>query len=189
MSEGRQDGRGLSRRAFLGGAAALGAGALVAPFASGCGTRPPFSRRPNILFLLSDQHRADVLGAEGNGSAITPSLDSLAARGVRFGRAYCNGPMCRPSRASLLTGQYPRENHVWTNSGSPDCQGPSHVRRLRDEAGYHTALIGKGHLHLGEGHLDHYRVLLEEFGYSEPTIPIGWSRPPRQGRSRTSTDG
>jgi len=160
-------GRVLSRRAFLGGATALGAGALVAPFAVGCGARSPFDRRPNILFLLSDQHRADVLGAGGNGSAITPNLDGLAARGVRFGRAYCNGPMCRPSRASMLTGQYPRETHVWTNAGSLDCRGPSHVRRLRDEAGYHTALIGKAHLHLGEGHLDHYRPLLEEFGFRE----------------------
>jgi choline-sulfatase len=145
----------------------LGAGAVVAPFAAGCGVGSPFDRKPNIIFLLSDQHRADVLGAEGNGSAITPNLDGLAARGVRFGRAYCNCPMCRPSRASILTAQYPRETHVWTNSGSLDCQGPSHVRRLRDEAGYHTALIGKGHLHLGEGDLDHYRTLLEEFGYRE----------------------
>ena len=61
-------------------------------------------RKPNILFILSDQHNASILGCAGNDVAGTSNLDRLAVDGVRFEQAYCQNPLCVPSRSSLLTG-------------------------------------------------------------------------------------
>ena len=61
--------------------------------------------RPNILFVLSDQHNAQVLGCAGNDVIRTPNLDRLAAEGVLFEQAYCQNPLCVPGRSSMLTGQ------------------------------------------------------------------------------------
>src|SRR5262245_27660824 len=68
--------------------------------------------RPNILFLMADQFRADALGASGNTWVRTPSLDRLAAGGVRFSNAYTPQALCTPARASLMTGVYPHTTRV-----------------------------------------------------------------------------
>ena len=62
----------------------------------------------NVILFLTDQQRKDSIGAYGNSVVQTPNLDRLAAEGVRFERAYCQNPFCRPSRASILTGLYAR---------------------------------------------------------------------------------
>ena len=125
----------------------------------------PAPDRPNIVYLFSDQHRWDAMGASGHPTVVTPNMDRLASEGVRFGRCSCNAPLCRPSRATMMTGLHPRAHGVWTNWKSADQFGPSHVRRLRDEGGYHTALVGKGHLHQGEGHLDDYIPIMQNWGF------------------------
>lgn len=61
--------------------------------------------RPNILFVLSDQHRSDALGCAGNRAVQTPTLDAMAAEGMRFENTWCQSPLCQPSRASLITGR------------------------------------------------------------------------------------
>ena len=66
--------------------------------------------RPNILFLFSDQHRADALGCAGHPVVQTPNLDRLAGEGVRFENAYCATPLCSPSRISLATGRFPHNS-------------------------------------------------------------------------------
>jgi arylsulfatase A-like enzyme len=102
--------------------------------------------RPNILFLFSDQHRADAMGCAVHPVVRTPHLDRLAAEGVRFENAYCPTPLCVPSRVSLATGRYPHNTgHNTNNEGYlyPDTPMLSHA--LRD-AGYRTALLGKLHL-------------------------------------------
>ena len=70
---------------------------------------------PNILLVMSDQHRADMMGCAGDASALTPSLDALAAEGVRFSRVSCQGPLCMPARASFMTERYVRDHGVYTN--------------------------------------------------------------------------
>ena len=70
---------------------------------------------PNILWLLTDQHRADVIGAAGHPVVHTPNLDALASQGTSFDGAYCMGPLCMPSRTSLLTGRYVRDHGVEDN--------------------------------------------------------------------------
>jgi arylsulfatase A-like enzyme len=63
---------------------------------------------PSFLLITTDQHQAGGLGCYGNPSVLTPHLDRLAAEGVRLTRTYVNHPLCMPSRATLLTGRYPR---------------------------------------------------------------------------------
>src|SRR6476661_2046683 len=75
-------------------------------------------RRPNVLWYCADQQRWDTIGALGNPHVHTPNLDRLVREGVAFTHAYCQSPVCTPSRASFLTGKYPSTVHVNTNGNS-----------------------------------------------------------------------
>jgi len=112
---------------------------------------PRKSRRPNILFLMTDQHRHDGLGC-ANPLVKTPNLDALAARGVRFTQAVCNVPMCVPSRYSMMTGHYGCQIGVKHNTQIIPCDdqlpAPVLAQRLA-EAGYQTAGFGKTHWYVG----------------------------------------
>lgn len=101
-------------------------------------------RRPNLLWLLSDDHAAYVLGADGNRQARTPNLDRLAAAGAWFSRHYCNSPVCTPSRQSFLTGQMPHAAGVTVLDTPLAEDKPTLAKQLR-AAGYHTAVFGKMH--------------------------------------------
>ncbi|MEZ5863711.1 MAG: sulfatase-like hydrolase/transferase [Geminicoccaceae bacterium] len=100
--------------------------------------------RPNLLFILSDQHAQRFAGCYGNGFGLTPNLDRLAARGVVFDRAYCPSPICLPSRASLLTGKHPHRHRCWTNSDALPSDEPTYAHAL-GAAGYRPELIGRMH--------------------------------------------
>jgi len=100
-------------------------------------------RQPNILLIMSDQHRADCLGIENHPVVLTPTLDHLAAEGTRFSRCYSTCPVCIPARRSLLSGQYPhthgmrayREDDAWGEKNTL----PAALR----QAGYQTYLAGR----------------------------------------------
>src|SRR3954463_10154700 len=92
--------------------AALLAAAVLAPTAPAAD-----AKRPNVLFLISDDMRPD-LGCYGHPIVKSPNLDALAAAGVRFDRAYCQFPLCNPSRTSMLTGRHPRTTGILGNRGS-----------------------------------------------------------------------
>ena len=86
-------------------------------------TRKPFlpfrmSNRPNILWICTDQQRFDTLGAFGNPYAQTPNLDKFVKEGTAFKNAFCQSPVCAPSRASFLTGRYPRTTRCRQNGQS-----------------------------------------------------------------------
>lgn len=102
-------------------------------------------RKPNILFIFTDQMRGDTLGSLPGSPVISPHLDRLAAEGITFTRCTSNSPLCVPARTVLMTGQLVRENGIWSNRSGADEHGPSHVRNIRD-AGYTTAVIGKTHI-------------------------------------------
>ena len=125
---------------------------------------------PNILLVMSDQHRADMMGCAGDASVQTPSLDRLASEGVRFSRVSCQGPLCMPSRASFMTERYVRDHGVFTNWEEIGPTDPTYVRALR-EAGYHTSLLGKAHLYREEkvtvSHMDEMAGRLEALGFAE----------------------
>lgn len=101
-------------------------------------------RRPNLLYLIADDHAGYVLGAHGNPLAETPNLDRLAKEGTRFARHYCNSPVCTPSRQSLLTGQLPHAAGVTVLRTPLSQEKPTLAKQLK-RAGYRTGVIGKMH--------------------------------------------
>lgn len=106
------------------------------------------ARRPNILWFCTDQQRYDTIGALGNPYIETPNLDRLCAEGTAFTNAYCQSPICTPSRVSFLTGLYPSTVHANIN-GAAQLRLPHRAKlittHLRD-LGYTCALSGKLHL-------------------------------------------
>jgi len=133
-----------TRRAFLSAPAAFAA--------AGAG-----QRRPNVVVLLSDQHRPDLMTCAGSSMVPTPSLDRLAARGVRFEHAYCPYPVCAPSRMSFLTGLYPHSHGVLDNTMRLGWRQRTVAHHFR-EHGYNTGLIGKMHFLDGQNHGFEYRL-------------------------------
>lgn len=101
-------------------------------------------KRPNVLFLMSDEHRADVAGFSGNGVARTPTLDWLAEGGVVFENAYTPSPICVPARQCTLAGQYPKTCGCEGWIGLP--QGYMTYPRRFAQYGYQTVAMGKLHL-------------------------------------------
>lgn len=100
----------------------------------------------DILVLMTDQHRADWVGANGGSWVRTPALDRLASEGVTFTNCNTTCPVCMPARASFLTGMYPHNFGMWQNVGRVHDVEETYLHPLR-KAGYRTAHIGKSHLH------------------------------------------
>ena len=103
------------------------------------------ANRPNFLFIITDQHRADHLGCYGNPVVRTPNIDRLAQNGTRFERFYVATPICMPNRATLMTGRMPSLHGARQNGIPLSLTATTFVDIMR-AAGYNTALIGKCHL-------------------------------------------
>ena len=102
-------------------------------------------RRPNILFIYADQHRADVMGAAGNQLIATPNLDRLAAEGLRCTQVWTESPICQSARASLLSATYPSRHGVLGNFAGDSSPEWDTFPKALQQAGYTTATIGKTH--------------------------------------------
>ncbi|WP_299965257.1 sulfatase-like hydrolase/transferase [uncultured Roseobacter sp.] len=103
------------------------------------------TKRPNFLFIITDQHRADHLGCYGNTTVRTPNIDGLAAGGTRWDRFYVANPICMPNRASIMTGRM-CSVHGARHNGIPLSRDHTTFVELLRDAGYSTGLIGKSHL-------------------------------------------
>ena len=103
------------------------------------------ANQPNILWICTDQQRADTIGALGNKFVRTPHINALASQGTAFTSAYCQSPVCTPSRASFLTGRYPRTTRCRQN-GQAIPSTEKLISRLLADAGYTCGLAGKLHL-------------------------------------------
>ena len=119
------------------------------------------SDKPNLLFFMTDNHTRGALGCAGHPMVLTPTLDKIAAGGVRFTTAYSASPVCCPSRAALATGRYPHQTGFWDNAIVYDGSVPSWMHRLRDE-GYTVVGIGKLH----------YRSSDDDNGFTEEIMPM-----------------
>ncbi len=109
--------------------------------------RPKKTTRPNVLWIMSDQHHAACWSKGGRPEVKTPALSRLADRGTTFTRAYCNNPICGPSRVCFLTGQHVSHHQVSGNN-ILNCtvEAQRNLGKVFRDAGYQTALIGKAHL-------------------------------------------
>lgn len=126
--------------------------------------------KPNILYIMSDDHTSQAVGAYGGRLAKlnpTPTLDKLAAEGMRFDRVFCTNSICTPSRATILTGQYSQINGVTDLNGvlPPERQ---YLPQEMKKAGYLTAMIGKWHLEAEPASFDYYKVLPGQGKYFDP---------------------
>ncbi len=111
-------------------------------------------RRPNVIWIFGDQHRAHALSYRGDPNVFTPNIDNLARNGMRFDCAVSGAPWCSPFRGALLTGLYPHQNGV-TQTPSPLAPTIPTVANPFNEAGYHTAYVGKWHVD-GSNSREHY---------------------------------
>ena len=111
-------------------------------------------QRPNILWICTDQQRYDTIAALGYAHVSTPNLDQLVREGVAFERAYCQAPICTPSRASFLTGMYPSSLHVNRNGNPTFPDFPPLISKRLADAGYTCGLIGKLHLTSAYGRVE-----------------------------------
>ncbi len=103
------------------------------------------TKRPNFLFIITDQHRADHLGCGGNKVVQTPNIDGIAAKGTMWDRFYVANPICMPNRASIMTGRM-CSAHGARHNGIPLSKDHTTFVELLRDAGYRTGLIGKSHL-------------------------------------------
>jgi len=101
--------------------------------------------KPNLLFLWTDQQRANTLAAYGNRSFRVPVMNDLAAHSVVFGRCYDSQPVCTPARSTVMTGLWPHQNDC-TNNNIPLPAGTKTVPELLNDAAYRTGYMGKWHL-------------------------------------------
>jgi arylsulfatase A-like enzyme len=129
--------------------------------------------RPNILFIMTDDHAAHAISAYGSSINETPNIDRIAEEGARFTNVFCGNAICAPSRATILAGNHSHINGVLTLADRFDGEQPTFPKELRS-AGYQTAIFGKWHLgHGGEADptgFDSWAVLPEQGAYHDPTF-------------------
>lgn len=141
------------------------------------------SPKPNVIFIFSDQHRADVMGFQGHPDVKTPNLDAMAKGGVVFNRAYCQNAISAPSRMSMFTGLYPRTIGALDNTylNTTAVNSATSLQSVFQSNGYATYAFGKRHLDakadegwtIRKSHMAHespdnnYVKWIEEQGYAD----------------------
>lgn len=130
--------------------------------------------RPNIVYIMSDDHAAHAMSCYGSAINQTPNLDRIAAGGMRLDTCLCTNAICTPSRANILTGQYSHRTGVETLDDKLDNTRHTVVSTLLQQAGYQTAMIGKWHLGHGAPYdpvgFDYWNVLPGQGLYHNPEM-------------------
>ncbi|MBL7750399.1 MAG: sulfatase [Chitinophagaceae bacterium] len=125
--------------------------------------------RPNIIYIMSDDHDADAISAYNNTFIQTPAFDRLAKEGMLFKKAFVGNSICSPARATLLTGQHSHKNGIRDNR-TPFDGTRTTLPKLMSAAGYQTALVGKWHLHSLPTGFDYWKVLPGQGAYYRPAL-------------------
>ena len=128
--------------------------------------------RPNVLYIMSDDHAYQAISAYGFGLNKTPNIDRLAAEGMRFNRCLTTNSLCGPARATLLTGKYSHMNHFYNNTNSRFDGSQVTFPKLLQQAGYQTAIIGKWHLETDPTGFDYWEILPGQGQYYNPPMII-----------------
>lgn len=123
--------------------------------------------RPNILFIMSDDHAFQALSAYDPRLIQTPNIDRIAKEGMRFDRCYVTNSICAPCRATILTGKYSHKNGLYDNYSTFDGSQVTFPKLLQ-KAGYQTAIIGKWHLESQPTGFDHWDILPGQGKYYRP---------------------
>jgi arylsulfatase A-like enzyme len=137
-----------------------------------CRREKPAARaalRPNILFIMSDDHAAHAISAYGSRVNTTPQIDRIAREGMLFRNCFCTNGICAPSRAVILTGRYSHLNGVRDNAVAFDGTQTTFPKLLQ-QAGYRTALIGKWHLKSDPTGFDYWNILPGQGEYYNPDL-------------------
>lgn len=132
-------------------------------------------KRPNIVFIMTDDHAAQAISAYGHPVsklAPTPNIDRIAENGAKFANNFCTNSICGPSRAVILTGKHSHINGFRMNGETFDGSQPTLPKYLQ-EAGYRTALFGKWHLHGQPKGFDDWEVLVDQGNYYNPDFIVG----------------
>ena len=127
-------------------------------------------QRPNIVYIMTDDHTAQMLSAYGNSPIQTPNLDRLASEGVLFRHSYVANSLSGPSRACMLTGKHSHKNGFTNNEHGIFDGSQQTMPKLMRQAGYQTALIGKWHLVSQPTGFDYYEILHGQGEYYNPTF-------------------
>ncbi len=127
------------------------------------------SSRPNILYIMADDHAAHAISAYGSRINRTPNIDRLAEAGMRFDNCFCTNSICSPSRGAILTGQHSHINGVKTLADGLD---PNHmnVAKLMKAGGYQTGIVGKWHLKNDPSGFDYWNILPGQGVYHNPVL-------------------
>ena len=158
--------------------AALGPGAVQPASA-----QPAPAQRPNIVFIMTDDHAAHAISAYGSKVNQTPHLDRLAKEGALFTNVFATNSICTPSRAAILTGQYSHLNGVTMFNRFDSARMT--VARLLQQGGYHTGMIGKWHLGSDPQGFDRWEIFPGQGDYVDPVLYTATSEKKYTGRYAT----
>lgn len=126
-------------------------------------------KQPNILFVFSDDHAPQAIGAYGSKINDTPNLDRIAREGAIFQNSFCANSICGPSRACILTGKHSHKNGFLRNGNRFDGTQMTFPKLMQD-AGYQTAIIGKWHLSSNPTGFNHWEILPGQGSYYNPDL-------------------
>ena len=156
----------MKRRQFV-QTIGLGVASLAIP---GClGGKKPWAKKPNILFIMTDDHASHAMSCYGSRINTTPNIDRIATEGVRFENCFCTNSICAPSRAVILTGKHSHLNGVRDNALRFDGTQQTFPKLLQ-QAGYQTVMIGKWHLKSDPTGFDYWNVLPGQGHYYNPDL-------------------
>ncbi len=152
----------FDRRQFLGLIGAVAGAGMLEAYAAA-------DERPNILYIMADDHASHAISAYGSAINQTPNIDRIARGGMRMTNCFCTNSICTPSRGAILTGQYSHRNGVYTLSDRIDPNRNNVAKELRN-AGYQTGMIGKWHLGTDPTGFDYWNILPGQGVYYDPVF-------------------
>jgi arylsulfatase A-like enzyme len=178
----------FDRRSVLKGIAA-GAGTALLGGCAPALVRARTGRRPNIVFVMTDDHAQSALGIYGNTVLKTPHLDRIGHEGLRFDQGFVTNALCLPSRASFLTGQYSHTHGMRTNGEESGFMQEPRLRNtetwpnLLRAGGYHTGVVGKWHVNTPPQGYDYTAVLPGQGQYFDPPMLVNGARVIQRGHT------